>query len=72
MKKKHAIATAQPDENNLIPVPCSYDMGWQKRGKGSNSIIHMKRSLTTICTTSAKWENLQIVHHFHRKLLNIW
>jgi hypothetical protein len=36
-EKKHAIATAQPDENNLLPVPCSYDMGWQKRGKGFNS-----------------------------------
>ena len=36
-EKNHAIATAQPDENNLIPVPCSYDMGWQKRGKGFNS-----------------------------------
>ena len=28
---------AKPDENNLIPVACSYDMGWQKRGKGFNS-----------------------------------
>ena len=28
---------AEPDENSLIPVACSYDMGWQKRGKGYNS-----------------------------------
>ena len=27
----------EPDENNLVSVPCSYDMGWQKRGKGFNS-----------------------------------
>ncbi len=27
----------EPDENNLMSVPCSYDMGWQKRGKGFNS-----------------------------------
>ena len=27
----------QLDENNLMPVSCSYDMGWQKRGKGFNS-----------------------------------
>ena len=37
-EKVHAISTgATPDENHLIPVPCSYDMGWQKRGKGYNS-----------------------------------
>ena len=28
---------AEPDENNLVSVPCSYDMGWQKRGRGFNS-----------------------------------
>ena len=27
----------QLDENNLMPVSCSYDMGWQKRGKGFKS-----------------------------------
>ena len=27
----------QPDEDNLVSVPCSFDMGWQKRGKGHNS-----------------------------------
>ena len=26
-----------PDEDNLVSVPCSFDMGWQKRGKGHNS-----------------------------------
>ena len=25
------------DESNLVPIPCSFDMGWQKRGKGHNS-----------------------------------
>ena len=27
----------QPDENNVLPIACSFDMGWQKRGKGHNS-----------------------------------
>ena len=27
----------QPDDNNLVSIPCSFDMGWQKRGKGHNS-----------------------------------
>lgn len=27
----------QPDEDNLVSVPCSFDMGRQKRGKGHNS-----------------------------------
>jgi hypothetical protein len=26
------------DENGLIGIPVSYDMGWQKRGKGHNSL----------------------------------
>ena len=29
----------KPDENDLIPVSVSYDMGWQKRGKGALSQI---------------------------------
>ena len=24
----------QRDQDNLVSVPCSFDMGWQKRGKG--------------------------------------
>lgn len=27
----------QPDDNNLVSISCSFDMGWQKRGKGHNS-----------------------------------
>ena len=27
----------EPDENDLVSVSCSYDMGWQKRGRGFNS-----------------------------------
>ncbi|XP_028390793.1 uncharacterized protein LOC114515695 [Dendronephthya gigantea] len=26
--------TAELNENDLVSVPCSFDMGWQKRGKG--------------------------------------
>ena len=29
---------ATVDENGLIGFPVSYDMGWQKRGKGHNSL----------------------------------
>ena len=37
-EKKQLISIGEePDENNLVSVPCSYDMGWQKRGKGFNS-----------------------------------
>ena len=28
---------SQPDKNNLVSISCSFDMGWQKRGKGHNS-----------------------------------
>ena len=31
------ISGKTPDENNLLQISCSYDMGWQKRGKGFNS-----------------------------------
>jgi DNA polymerase III epsilon subunit-like protein len=31
------LTGAEPDENDLIPISVSYDMGWQKRGKGFNS-----------------------------------
>ena len=27
----------QPDDNNLVSIPYSFDMGWQKRGKDHNS-----------------------------------
>jgi len=27
----------KPNEKNLVPIACSYDMGWQKRGRGFNS-----------------------------------
>ncbi|CAB4000412.1 Hypothetical predicted protein [Paramuricea clavata] len=38
IEKEHAIKIGEtPDENNLVPISCSYDMGWQKRGKGFNS-----------------------------------
>ena len=37
-KEKQLINSgAELDENNLVSVPCSYDMGWQKRGRGFNS-----------------------------------
>jgi hypothetical protein len=37
-EKKQLISIGEePDENNLVSVPCSYDMGWQKRGKGFKS-----------------------------------
>ena len=37
-EKEQAIIDGKtPDESNLLPISCSYDMGWQKRGKGFNS-----------------------------------
>ena len=38
METKEALHNGvQVDESNLVPIPCSFDMGWQKRGKGHNS-----------------------------------
>ena len=38
IEKQHVIKMEEKaDENNLIPTARSYDMGWQKRGKGFNS-----------------------------------
>ena len=41
--------TAECSEDNLVSVPCSSDMGWQKRGKGHNSLTGQAAvmSLTT-------------------------
>ena len=41
--------TAECSEDNLVSVPCSFDMGWQKRGKGHNSLTGQAAvmSLTT-------------------------
>ncbi|XP_028416613.1 uncharacterized protein LOC114540689 [Dendronephthya gigantea] len=36
-KNSAILMGAEPDENDLIPISVSYDMGWQKRGKGFNS-----------------------------------
>ena len=36
-EKNHAATGQQPDENNLVPMSCSYNMGWQKQGKCFNS-----------------------------------
>ena len=37
-REKAILAGENVDENGLIGLPVSYDMGWQKRGKGHNSL----------------------------------
>ena len=38
VEKQEALQNGvQVDDNNLVPISYSYDMGWQKRGKGHNS-----------------------------------
>ena len=38
MEKNEALQNGvKIDEANLVPIPCSFDMGWQRRGKGHNS-----------------------------------
>lgn len=37
-KKLAEINGEVADENGLVGIPVSYDMGWQKRGKGHNSL----------------------------------
>ena len=47
----------QSDEENLVSVPCSFDMGWQKTGKGRNS--HTGHAAVTSLTISVKsWMTL--------------
>ena len=37
LEREKAIENGnKPDEKNLVPIACSYDMGWQKRGRGFN------------------------------------
>ena len=37
LKREKAIENGnKPDQNILVPTACSYDMGWQKRGRGFN------------------------------------
>ena len=38
-------AGAECDSENLVGVMCSYDMGWQKRGKAHNSSTVMEQFL---------------------------
>ena len=38
MEKEEALKNGvQVDKSNLVPISCSFDMSWQKRGKGHNS-----------------------------------
>ena len=38
IEKQEALQNSvQVDDNNLVPISCSYDMNWQKRCKGHNS-----------------------------------
>ena len=38
MRKNEALQNGvKSDEGNLVPIPCSFVMGWQRRGKGHNS-----------------------------------
>ena len=38
MRKNEALQNGiKSDKGNLVPIPCSFDMGWQRRGKGHNS-----------------------------------
>ena len=36
-KNKAPQNGVKSDEGNLIPIPCSFEMGWQRRGMGYNS-----------------------------------
>ena len=38
LEREKAIENGnKPDQNNLVPIAFSYDVGWQKRGRGFNS-----------------------------------
>jgi len=50
----------QPDEDNLVSVPCSFDMVRQRRGKGHNShtghpaVMSLTTGKVLDCTTHTK------------------
>ena len=38
MEKNKALQNGvKSDGGNLVPITCSFEMGWQRRGKGYNS-----------------------------------
>ena len=69
---------AEPDDNGLIGIPVSYDMGWQKRGKGHNSLTGQGMAMglktgkvlayATICKYCRICQNAQKRAKFHGKM----
>ena len=70
VEKQEALQNSvQVDDNNLVPISCSYDMGWQKRGKGHNShtgqgallvkcwTIQQGQKVVDFVTVPKPWEN---------------
>jgi hypothetical protein len=55
----------QSDENKVLPVACSFDMGWQKRGKGHNSNTghYTTRVKTCRCCDYVKAKNIAAKPH---------
>ena len=49
----------QPDDNNLVSIPCLFDMGWQKHGKGHNSRTGHAAAMS-LATGKVLWMNSSI------------
>ena len=81
-REKAILAGENVDENGLIGLPVSYDMGWQKRGKGLNSLtgqgtvmglstgnvlLYAARNKACRVCSHAKKQNIQPREHDCRK-----
>lgn len=59
------------DENGLIGMPVSYDMGWQKRGKGHNSLtgqgVAMGVQIGCVLAYATRCKSCNVCDHARKK-----
>jgi predicted RNA binding protein with dsRBD fold (UPF0201 family) len=59
------------DENGLVGIPVSYDMGWQKRGKGHNSMtgqgVAMGLATGNVLAYATKCKSCRVCDHAKKK-----
>jgi hypothetical protein len=59
------------DENGLVGIPVSYDMGWQKRGKGHNSMtgqgVAMGLGTGNVLVYATKCKSCRVCDHAKKK-----
>ena len=59
-------------QEKAVPIGASYDMGWQKRGKGHNSLTGTENNLQRLLTVSGnaveKWLHCDTTKNYIPKL----